>query len=208
MKSQNRHNLFSELITAHQSQLYGYIFALVRNREDAADLFQSVCVVLWKKFDSFLNADAANNPHLAANADTEGNRGNLEDNHLDNDAFFPWARQTAIFEVRNFLRREKSRHHLTEELLEAFTECDFDRQSDATTSYMDALRSCKGKLPSVDTELLDCHYGKGLSVQQVADRIGRTRQSVGNSLLRIRKSLLDCIRLQLVKQEYPEEERR
>ena len=53
MNAQDRHNLFAELITTHQSQLYGYIFALVRNRDDAADLFQSVCVVLWKKFDSF-----------------------------------------------------------------------------------------------------------------------------------------------------------
>ena len=53
MNEQERHNLFSELLTRHQSELYGYIFAVVRNWEDADDLYQSVCLVLWSKFDSF-----------------------------------------------------------------------------------------------------------------------------------------------------------
>jgi DNA-directed RNA polymerase specialized sigma24 family protein len=53
MTDQNRHNLFSELIARYQSELYGYIFAVVRNWEDADDLFQSICVVLWRKFESF-----------------------------------------------------------------------------------------------------------------------------------------------------------
>ena len=53
MNEQDRHHLFTELITSHQSELYGYIFAVVRNRADADDLFQSVCVVLWRKFESF-----------------------------------------------------------------------------------------------------------------------------------------------------------
>ena len=75
MNEQERHNLFSELIARHQSQLYAYIFAIVRNWEDADDLFQSVCVVLWQKFESFRS----------------------------DSNFFSWARQTAKFEVRKFL---------------------------------------------------------------------------------------------------------
>jgi RNA polymerase sigma-70 factor, ECF subfamily len=180
MSGPDHHNLFAELITAHQSELYGYIFALVRNRDDAADLFQSVCVVLWKKFDSF---------------------------HRESEAFFPWARQAAIFEVRNFLRHKKSRRHLAEKLLDAFTDSDFSRQSDSTTSYLAALRDCKAKLASADLQLLDYHYSKDLSAQEIADRIGRSRQSVCNSLLRIRRWLLDCIRMQLARQEHCGENR-
>jgi RNA polymerase sigma-70 factor, ECF subfamily len=178
--SEDRHNLFAELVTTHQNQLYGYIFALVRNREDAADLFQSVCVVLWRKFDSYRPGD---------------------------NAFFAWARQTAIFEVRNFLRSKKSRRHLTEELLNAFSDCDFRDQSDAATSYMDALRECKAKLASADVELLDCHYGRDLSAQQIADRLGRSRQSVCNSLLRIRRWLMECVRMRLAQHEHSGERR-
>jgi RNA polymerase sigma-70 factor (ECF subfamily) len=180
MNDQERHNLFAELVTTHQSQLYGYIFALVRNWEDAADLFQSVCVVLWKKFDSY-------EPGVSQ--------------------FFPWARQTAVFEVRNFLRRKKSRQHLAEEMLDALTETPFDREDDATAGYLEALGRCKQKLPTTDVELLDFHYSNDLSAQQIADRLGRSRQSVCNSLLRIRRWLMDCIRLGMVREEQAWEDR-
>jgi RNA polymerase sigma-70 factor (ECF subfamily) len=53
MNEQKRHDLFTQLITHHQSDLYAYIFAIVRDWEDASDLFQSVCLVLWRKFELF-----------------------------------------------------------------------------------------------------------------------------------------------------------
>lgn len=179
MNEQERRNLYAELVTTYQSQLYGYIYAMVRNWEDAADLFQSVCVVLWKKFDTY-----------------EPGKSN----------FISWARQTAVFEVRNFLRRKKSRQHLAEEMLDALTDVSCDRQSN-TAGYIEALRNCKHKLSATDVELLDFHYGKDLSAQQIADRLGRSRQSVCNSLLRVRRWLLDCVRRQLARQEYSLEER-
>lgn len=181
MNEQERHDRFSELITSHQSQLYGYIFALVRNWEDAADLFQAVCVVLWRKFDSF---DPSTN------------------------SFFPWARQTAVFEVRNFLRNKKCRRHVAEQMLSAFTETPFDRQSDSTPLYLEALRRCKHKLTTPDAELLDLHYSKDLSAQEIADQVGRTRQSVCNSLARVRRWLFDCVRIQMAQQGHGREEHR
>ena len=77
MDEQDRHGLFSELISRHQSELYAYIFAIVRNWEDTDDLYQSVCLVLWRKFGSFRSGSS----------------------------FFSWARQAAKIEVRNFLKR-------------------------------------------------------------------------------------------------------
>ena len=87
MNEQERHNLFSELIARHQSELYGYIFAVVRNWEDADDLFQSVCLVLWRKFESF----------------------------RPGSNFFSWARQTAKIEVSNFLRHKQLPSYVSEE---------------------------------------------------------------------------------------------
>jgi RNA polymerase sigma-70 factor (ECF subfamily) len=44
---------FEELLRAHERQLFGYIFSLVRNLADAEDLFQETCVALWDQFDRF-----------------------------------------------------------------------------------------------------------------------------------------------------------
>jgi RNA polymerase sigma-70 factor (ECF subfamily) len=173
MNEQERHNLFSQLVTCHQSQLYAYIFALVRNREDAEDLFQSVCVILWRKFDSF----------------------------QPDSSFFSWARQTAIFAVRNALKRKKS-VYVSEELLDALAETNADACSDATDVYLAVLGGCKKKLDAADEHLLDLRYVENLSSRQIASQTGRSQQGVCNSLMRIRRSLFDCIQIEMARQEH------
>ena len=41
------------LLRQHQTQLFGYIYSLVRDLDDADDLFQQTSLVLWDKFDQF-----------------------------------------------------------------------------------------------------------------------------------------------------------
>lgn len=174
MNDQERHNLFSELIARHQSELYAYIFAIVRNWEDADDLFQSVCVVLWRKFDSFQS----------------------------NSSFFCWARQTAQFEVRKFLTRKRLPDYAGEELLDELAETVIEVRSNKGEHHLAALERCREKLSRADEELLDLHYVDDLSSRQIADRLQRSQPSVCNSLNRIRCWLLECIRMELARQEH------
>src|SRR5690606_3269633 len=44
---------FIRLLSQHQSQLFGYIFCMVRSLPDTEDVFQQTAVVLWNKFDDF-----------------------------------------------------------------------------------------------------------------------------------------------------------
>jgi RNA polymerase sigma-70 factor, ECF subfamily len=173
MNEQERHNLFVELITRHQSQLYGYIFALVRNREDADDLFQSVGLILWRKFESF----------------------------QPDSSFVAWAGQTARFVARNFLRQKRPSIYVSEELLEVLTETAVEAHSDATEFYLVALNRCKAKLSGEDEDLLKLRYVEDLPTSQIAGLLGRPPQSVCNSLARIRRWLFDCIRMELARQE-------
>lgn len=99
MIDQDRHNLFSELIARHQSDIYAYIFAILRNWEDSDDLFQSVCLALWRKFEQF----------------------------EPGTSFMAWARQTAKFEVRRFFRAKQSPSFANEDLLEELVETTCER---------------------------------------------------------------------------------
>jgi RNA polymerase sigma-70 factor (ECF subfamily) len=173
MDEQDRHNLFVELITRYQSQLYGYIFALVRNREDAADLFQTVGLILWRKFELF----------------------------RPDSSFISWASQTARFEVRNFLKRKKHSVYVSEELSEFLVETACKTPGDTIESYLAALKHCKNRLNVDDEGLLKLHYVDGLSTRQIAEQMGRSQPSVCNSLARIRRWLFDCIRAELGHQE-------
>jgi RNA polymerase sigma-70 factor, ECF subfamily len=179
MDKNQRHNLFSDLLGRHQSQLYAYIFAIVRNREDAADLFQSVCLVLWRKFDVF---EPGTN-------------------------FIGWARLTARRVVSDFLRRKRLPTYANEQLLDILTEVSLTPQSDSTPAYLDALQRCRQKLNAADEELLDLRYAEELSSRQIADRLQRPQQSVCNSLTRVRRWLLDCVLAELARLDRRTEDR-
>jgi RNA polymerase sigma-70 factor, ECF subfamily len=175
MNEQDRHNLFSELIAQHHSALYAYIFAIVRNREDAGDVFQSVCLVLWRKFETF----------------------------QPGSSFFAWARQTAKLVVRSFLRyRKKLPNCVGEELLDALAESVLEAQNEGAEVYLSALRRCRDKLAAADGELLELRYVEGLGSRQIADRLERPQPSICRSLNRIRNWLMECVEMELARQEH------
>lgn len=177
MNERDRHSLFSELIARHQSELYAYIFAIVHNWQDADDLFQSVCVILWRKFDSF----------------------------RPDSSFFSWARQTAQFEVRKFLARKRL-PDFSGELVDELAEAVVEVRADKGESHLAALEHCRRKLNRADEELLELHYVQDLSSSQIAGRLQRSQQSICNSLNRIRCWLLECIRVEVARQEHPGKE--
>jgi RNA polymerase sigma-70 factor, ECF subfamily len=178
MNEQDRNNLFSDLVARYQSELYGYIFAVVRSWEDADDLFQSVCLILWRKFGSF----------------------------RPDSSFFAWARQTARIEVSKFLRQKQSLTSVSEKLLDDLAETVSEATSGETEMYLTALRHCKSKLCTADEELLELHYFEDLGSRQIADRLQRPQPSVCHSLNRIRCKLLECIQRELAQQEHSERE--
>jgi RNA polymerase sigma-70 factor, ECF subfamily len=173
MNEQDRHNLFTDLITSHQSELYGYIFAVVRNREDADDLFQSVCMVLWRKFGLF----------------------------QPDSSFFSWARQTARFEISNFLRRKSSSNYVSGKLLDTLTTIAIEAQDNGAEQYLAALRRCRQNLNATDAELLQLRYIEELSIREIAGRLQRLQPNVCRSLNRIRRLLLECIQMELAHPE-------
>jgi RNA polymerase sigma-70 factor, ECF subfamily len=177
MNEQDRHNLFSELIACHQSELYAYIFAIVRNWEDTDDLYQTVCLILWAKFDSF----------------------------RPGSSFFSWARQTAKLTVRKFLRCKPLRTYVSENLLDALAETTFDTECAKASPYMAALERCREKLAATDEDLLELRYVEDLGSRQIADRLRRPQQSVCQSLKRIRRWLLECVETELAQQEHSRE---
>lgn len=172
MNEQERHDLFSDLIARHQGELYGYIFAIVRDWNDASDLFQTVCLVLWRKFGLF----------------------------QPGSSFVSWARQAAQLEVRNFLRRKKPSSPVSEELLDALADTAAEASSDWAELYLAALRRCRGKLNASEEELLALRYAEGLTSRQIADRLQRPQPSVCRSLKRIRRWLLECIQAEAAHQ--------
>jgi RNA polymerase sigma-70 factor (ECF subfamily) len=161
---------FAARLASHQSQLFGYIYSLVRNLDDADDLFQQTSLVLWDKFDQF-------DPSRS---------------------FVGWACGVARYEVLNFLR-SRSRHRLyfSDELNLALIEAQESLEQEQIEERRDALAGCMKKLRTRDQDLLEACYGRSVGIRDVALARGRSAQSVHNSLRRIRRALFECVRRSL-----------
>jgi RNA polymerase sigma-70 factor (ECF subfamily) len=164
---------FSERLLQHQTQLFGYIYSLVRNLDDADDLFQQTSLALWKKIEQY---DPAR-------------------------SFRHWAFGVARYEVSNFLRsRSRDRLYFSDELNVLLIEAHEQLGLEPAEERLDAMARCISKLRGRDQELLEACYGRSVQIHELARTWGRSTQSIHNSLRRIRQALLECVRRGLARE--------
>jgi RNA polymerase sigma-70 factor (ECF subfamily) len=157
---------YAALLRQHQTQLFGYIYSLVRDLDDADDLFQQTSLVLWDKFDQF---DCGK-------------------------SFINWACGVARYEVLNFLRtRSRKRLYFSDELNLALVEAHESLEQEQLEERRSALAGCMNKLRQKDRELLEACYERSASLPEVARAWGRSTHSIHNSLRRIRRVLFECV---------------
>jgi RNA polymerase sigma-70 factor (ECF subfamily) len=168
---------FEHLLREHHKPLLGYIHSLVRDLEDAEDLFQQTMLILWKKFSTFDRQQS----------------------------FLAWGCGVARLEVSNYFRvRGRNRLYFTDDLnlLLANAQAEFGR--DEFESREEALGACVQKLRERDRELLKTCYGVAHGVVQAAKATSRSAQSIHNSLRRIRRALYECIERTMKQETQPE----
>jgi RNA polymerase sigma-70 factor, ECF subfamily len=164
--SETGRSLYAVLLRQNQTQLFGYIYSLVRDLDDADDLFQQTSLVLWDKFDQF-------DP---------------------GKSFINWACGVARFEVLNFLRsRSRKRLYFSDELNLALVEAHESLEQEQLEERRNALSGCIKKLRQKDRELLEVCYERSANLHEVARSSGRSTQSIHNSLRRIRRVLFECV---------------
>jgi RNA polymerase sigma-70 factor, ECF subfamily len=166
---------FAAHLREHQTQLFGYIYSLLRDLDDADDLFQQTSLVLWDKFGQFDSSKS----------------------------FIAWACGVARFEVSNFLR-SRSRHRLyfSDDLAMMLIDAHGEVGEDSMEGRREAIAGCMKRLRPRDQELLDACYGRSARIPEVAHIWGRSTQSIHNSLRRIRRTLFDCMSRSLVREEW------
>jgi RNA polymerase sigma-70 factor, ECF subfamily len=175
MSDSKRYQEFADLIEQSSSRVLSYLHALLLNWTDVEDVFQETCLVLWQKFDEF----------------TPGTN------------FLAWALRIAQHKAMNF-RQKKSRYATFTAGLRDALMVDFAaRTAETSTADLAALAKCMERLPQNDQRLANLSYAEDIPVRQIADAMGRSPESVHNSLLRIRNQLLDCIRRKSKEEDMP-----
>jgi len=160
---------FVGLFTRHQRRLFLYILSQIFNPVEAEEVLQETNLVLLAKHGQF---EPGTN-------------------------FYAWACRIAGYEIlKNRERRARDRHQFSDDFLRQVAE-DVAEASPELERRRIALGTCLKKLRAKDRELIRKRYRPGQSGKGLAEELGRPANSVYQSLGRIRKTLLECIRRQL-----------
>ena len=160
---------FVRLFTTIQRPLYLSILPMVHTPADAEEVLQEANVVILSKWAQF----------------TPGTN------------FLAWARAIARLEVLRFRRRSFHRVQLLDDdVIELIAEKLEAEQLDLD-EHREALVHCVGRLRQADQDLIRRRYAAGANGDRVAGDLGRPANSVYQSLGRIRRMLVECVRRRL-----------
>jgi len=146
-----------------------FIASAVRNHADAQDILQDVAVAIL-------------DGHTLPPSDRD---------------FTAWAIGIARHKIADHFRR-KSRLQpiMGDEVLQVVADA-FAAHVDGWTAEGHALEHCLDRVKGDAKHLLDLRYRDGQSPQEIARRLGRTSDAIRASLLRVRRSLRECIERRL-----------
>src|SRR3954447_5971334 len=160
------------LITRHQRQVFSYIYVLVHNRSDAEDLLQETSLVICEKFNEF----------------------------KPGTDFVAWACQIAYWRVRDSRQKfARAKGVFDQDLVDVVAETAGAMAAELDERH-EALGNCLQRLHPRDRQLLIARYEPGGTVEEAAQRSGRTVTTAYKALARLRKLLLDCVSTRLARE--------
>lgn len=152
------------LFLAHEPEILRSVLVYIPHRPDARDIVQETAVALWKSFHEY---DPAR-------------------------PFVNWACGFARIEVRRFLRGAHRRATLTERAVETLIASD-DCNAVEAAERDRFLAECCSLLPAEQRRVLEGYYREEATVDTLAERHGRTVDSIYKLLQRIRRALAECV---------------
>lgn len=165
---------FVSLILSYDTRVRGFITSLMLPSSDVDDVFQSACMVAFRKLKDF---------HY--------------DGEQPDEEFVRWICTIAKYEVLLYYRRKRTgKVTFSSEVVEQLADMQLDMSSQIQ-DRLDALNDCIDALGEEEKALIRMRYGGGVPVVEIGKRIGRTANGVYKALERIRARLLACIRVKL-----------
>jgi RNA polymerase sigma-70 factor (ECF subfamily) len=161
-----RRDAFARLFAQHDRWLFAYLVSLLGNSAYAEEVFQEVCVVLWRENETF---------------------------QLGTD-FVKWVSVIAHNQVHRFRRQQRRvGPQLSDAAVDLLAE-DAVERAGLLESRRDALQRCLEKLSSKDRQLVrHCYSDSRMTFKRAAHALGRPVNTVYKALNRIRRALYECI---------------
>jgi RNA polymerase sigma-70 factor (ECF subfamily) len=155
----------------HRTALYGYVFACVRNHDDAEDIFQIVSVAVTESISRL----------------------------TDEAGFLPWAREIARRRILAYRRNTRREQPFDPEVMRRLAEAaDRVERVQPASRQRAALTACLESLPTESRRLILMRYDESAkSAEELAEHFGRSVQSIYAWIKRIKVALRECVERRL-----------
>ncbi|MBI1369622.1 MAG: sigma-70 family RNA polymerase sigma factor [Planctomycetes bacterium] len=166
MRFTRRQQQFGQQLTGIQPRLYSYIMSILPDADAASEVLQRTNLVILQKAHEY----------------------------PDGSDLTAWACRIAYYEVLGF-RRDRARNwsHFNERDLEQIAAAANDRAAHFEHRRR-LLNQCIEKLTPDQRDLLLRRYTSGEPVHRLAEQMGRPVGSISQTLYRIRRLVIDCVR--------------
>ena len=153
-------------ILKHRNSLCGMVWAILRDHHATEDVFQDVVVKALARRDQF----------------------------EDGDYLLAWARVSSRNAAIDLCRQRQNRSNLLEKAALDALEADLSSEaSEARAARIDALMDCLNQLPKKTRAVMNARYREGKKVQVVADALGKSLDSIYQTLSRTHRKLRECV---------------
>lgn len=149
-----------------RTKLSGIIWTILRDHHATEDVFQDVVVKALERREQFEDCD-----YLLA-----------------------WARVSSRNAAIDLCRQRQNRRNLLDKAaLDALEEDLSAEAADARASRMNALAQCLDKLPAKTRSVMNARYRDGKKVQVVAAAMGKSLDSMYQTISRTHRKLRECV---------------
>jgi len=158
------------LLNEAEHSLKLYVIAMVPVIADAEDILQDTKMTIWKDFESYTSGT-----HFGA-----------------------WARKIAFNRIIAFRKRkaiERKRLVFSDAFYETVDQ-HTEIEEQPINERMETLLNCIAKLQPDHRQAMLLRYQNKLSIEAVAEQLGRTMSATYRLVSRIRLALKDCVQLQ------------
>lgn len=166
---------FVRLLAEHERRLSAYVHTLIPLWQDAEDVLQNTKLYLWEEFDSFQSGTD----------------------------FAAWAFTVAGYMVRTHRKQcQRQRVCFGDDLLDKIVRyMSTPSSSSVHERHLLALVDCVNALTSARRKLLRLFCTSHQRIKDLATDLGQSPAAVRMALLRIRRSLFDCVQERLQKEQ-------
>ena len=173
MELDERRREFVRLLTMTERRLYGYIFTLAPDWNDADEILQETNIRLWEEFEKY---EPGSN-------------------------FSAWAMRVAYYQVLTWRKRaQRSRLVFDQRLLDQLSS-QREHSEDLAEARHRVMGECLEELSDRSQQLLARFYAEGNRIKDIAATLGKSSESVYKAIQRLRVSLRHCIEERLAEEK-------